>query len=253
MAGLTKRIIACLDVKDGRTVKGVRFEGLVDSGDPVELATRYAREGADELVLLDITATHEGRGTFLDIVRRVAEVLDIPFTVGGGVSSVDDAHALLDAGADKISVNSAAVRRPALINELAGRFGSQCVVLAIDGKSVDGKWLVHLNGGRIATEREVLEWAREGEERGAGEILLTSMDNDGTRGGFSIDITRTLSTSLGIPVIASGGAGTMDHFTEVFRIAKADAALAAGIFHTRTIALPDLKAYLIANGIPIRP
>jgi len=253
MAGLTKRIIACLDVKEGRTVKGVRFEGLVDSGDPVELATRYAREGADELVLLDITATHEGRGTFLDIVRRVAEVLDIPFTVGGGVGSVGDAHALLDAGADKVSVNSAAVRRPDLINELAGRFGSQCVVLAIDGKSVDGRWLVHLNGGRIPTDREVLEWAREGEQRGAGEILLTSMDHDGTRGGFSLDVTRALSTALGIPVIASGGAGTMDHFTEVFRDAKADAALAAGIFHTRTIALPDLKAHLIAQGISIRP
>jgi cyclase len=253
MAGLTKRIIACLDVKDGRTVKGIRFEGLVDSGDPVELATRYAHEGADELVLLDITATHEGRGTFLGIVRRVAEVLDIPFTVGGGVGSVNDAHALLDAGADKVSVNSAAVRRPDLINELAGRFGSQCVVLAIDGKSVDGKWLVYLNGGRIPTECEVLEWAREGEQRGAGEILLTSMDHDGTRGGFSLDVTRALSTSLGIPVIASGGAGTMDHFTEVFRDAKADAALAAGIFHTRTIALPDLKAHLIAQGIPTRP
>lgn len=250
---LTKRIIACLDVKDGRTVKGVRFEQLMDSGDPVALAGHYARKGADELVLLDITATHEGRGTFLHTVEAVATVLDIPFTVGGGVRSVEDASALLDAGADKVAVNSAAFRDPALIARLAARFGSQCVVLAIDARRVGARHLVHLNGGRIATGREALDWALEAEQRGAGEVLLTSMDHDGTRNGFALELTRELSTALCIPVIASGGAGHADHFEAVFRTARADAALAAGIFHSGALPIPELKQRLIAAKLPIRP
>jgi imidazole glycerol-phosphate synthase subunit HisF len=250
---LTHRIIACLDVKEGRTVKGVRFEELVDSGDPVDLAIHHAEHGADELVLLDITATHEGRGTFLSTVEQVATVLDIPFTVGGGVRSVDDARALLDAGADKVAVNSAAFRDPALITRLAERFGSQCVVLAIDARIVDGRHLVHLNGGRIATDSEALDWALEGQQHGAGEILLTSMDHDGTRNGFALDLTRSLATTLNIPVIASGGAGRAEHFEAVFREAHADAALAAGIFHSGTLPIAELKRHLIQHGLPIRP
>lgn len=250
---LTQRIIACLDVRDGRTVKGVRFEDLVDHGDPVALAAHYARQGADELVLLDITATHEGRGTLIRTVEDVATVLDIPFTVGGGVRSVDDARALLDAGADKVAVNSAAYRDPALIGRLAERFGSQCVVLAIDARSTDGRALVHLNGGRIPTDREAFDWASEGQQRGAGEILLTAMDHDGTRNGFAIALTRLLATGLHIPVIASGGAGQAQHFVEVLRDAHADAALAAGIFHDGTLAIPTLKQHLIQHGLPIRP
>lgn len=252
MAALTKRVIACLDVKDGRTVKGTNFVGLVDAGDPVELARRYAAEGADELVLLDITATHEGRGTFIDVVEQVGAVLDIPFAVGGGVTSVESARALLLAGADKVCVNSAAVKRPELIAELAATFGSQCVVLAIDGRQVDGRWLVHVNGGRVATTLEVLPWARTGVAQGAGEILLTSMDHDGTGQGFALAITGELARTLPVPVIASGGAGTMAHFAELFERTDASAALAAGIFHRGEVAIPMLKDFLHQRSLPVR-
>jgi imidazole glycerol-phosphate synthase subunit HisF len=253
MDGLTKRLIVCLDVKDGRTVKGVRFEGLVDAGDPVQLAERYVQQGADELVFLDIAATNESRKTFLGTVESVAAVLDIPFAVGGGVTSVADAYALLNAGADKVGVNSAAVRRPELLEELAKNFGSQCVVLAIDAREVTEKSVVHVNGGRAATERETIEWAREGANRGAGEILLTSMDHDGTRAGFALALTAAVSAAVDIPVIASGGAGEPHHFVDVLRQGQADAALAAGIFHTGALTIPDLKVYLAQRGIPIRP
>ncbi len=250
---LAKRIIPCLDVKDGQTVKGIRFEGLRHAGDPVELAALYARQGADELVFLDITATHEGRGTFAGLVHRVAQVLDIPFTVGGGIGSVAHAEVLLRAGADKISVNSAALRRPDLIDELAQAFGSQCVVLAIDAKPDDsGVWRVWLNGGRIATEIDALAWAVEAAGRGAGEILLTSMQHDGTKGGFALDFTRAMSDAVPVPVIASGGAGEKRHFLDVFTEGRADAALAASVFHFGTIPVPELKSYLRSHGIPVR-
>ena len=250
---LAKRIIPCLDVKDGQTVKGIRFEDLRHAGDPVELAAMYARQGADELVFLDITATHEGRDTFAGLVHRVAQVLDIPFTVGGGISSVAHAEALLQAGADKISVNSAAVRRPELINELAQAFGSQCVVLAIDARPDDsGVWRVWLNGGRIATEIDALAWAVEAAGRGAGEILLTSMQHDGTKSGFALDFTRAMSEAVSVPVIASGGAGEKQHFLDVFTEGRADAALAASVFHFGTIPVPELKSYLHSHGIPVR-
>ena len=250
---LAKRIIPCLDIKDGQTVKGIRFEQLREAGDPVALAEVYARQGADELVFLDITATHEGRETFVELARRVAHVIDIPFTVGGGISSVAQVSALLQAGAEKASVNSAAVRRPALVDELAKEFGSQCVVVAIDARpEEDGHWYVYLNGGRLATPFKALEWAKEAADRGAGEILLTSMHHDGTKAGFALELTAALSETVPIPVIASGGAGTMAHFAEVFNEGKADAALAASIFHFGEIAIPDLKHFLYQAGIPTR-
>lgn len=250
---LAKRIIPCLDIKDGQTVKGIQFEQLRHAGDPVELAAAYARQGADELVFLDITATHEGRTTFVELVRRIAQVLDIPFTVGGGISSVEQVGQLLQAGADKVSVNSAAIRRPELIDELAKAFGSQCVVVAIDTRlHADGNWHVYLNGGRIATEGQALEWAQEVAERGAGEILLTSMQHDGTKSGFALELTRAVSESVSIPVIASGGAGEKEHFLDVFTAGKADAALAASVFHFGEIPILDLKKYLSEHGITVR-
>ena len=250
---LTKRIIPCLDIKDGRTVKGVNFESLRDAGDPVELGKFYAEQGADELVFLDITATVEKRKTLRALVTKIAQHINIPFTVGGGISSVDDGKALLDSGADKTSVNSAAFKRPELIAELAGAFGSQCVVLAIDTKKeADGNWYVYLNGGRLKTDILCEDWARQGVALGAGEILLTSMNNDGTKQGFALDITEKLATSLPVPVIASGGGGTVEHFIEVFKSAHADAALAASIFHFREVEIGDLKRQLSAAGIPVR-
>ena len=249
---LTKRIIPCLDIKDGRTVKGVNFVGLRDAGDPVELAARYAEEGADELVFLDITATVEKRKTLVDLVRRVAKEINIPFTVGGGISSIEDVSALLNAGADKISINSSAVKRPDLINELAQEFGSQCVVVAIDTRFVDGEHIVHVRGGRTPTELRTLAWAKEDADRGAGEILLTSMDHDGAKAGFADLLTAEISGMLSIPVIASGGAGKMEHFVDSFTIGKADAALAASIFHFKEISVPDLKKYLASKDIPVR-
>lgn len=250
---LAKRIIPCLDIKDGQTVKGIQFENLRQAGDPVELAKTYAAQGADELVFLDITATHEGRTTFVELVRRIAQVLDIPFTVGGGIGSVEQVRTLLQAGADKASINSAAIRRPELINELAQTFGSQCVVVAIDARlHEDGEWYVYLNGGRISTERRALDWAQEAAGRGAGEILLTSMNHDGMKSGFALDITSRISESVPVPVIASGGAGSKSHFKDVFEAGKADAALAASIFHFGEIPVPELKEYLKAEGVPIR-
>lgn len=249
---LSKRIIPCLDVKDGRTVKGVNFEGLRDAGDAVELAVRYAEEGADELVFLDITATNEKRKTMTALVAKVAAQINIPFTVGGGISSVEDVAALLESGADKISLNTAAFHNPALITELAARFGSQCIVVAVDARNENGDWFVYLNGGKVATATRVLDWVKECEARGAGEILLTSMNNDGTKDGFAVELTRQVSEAVNIPVIASGGAGTIAHFTEVFRDGKADAALAASIFHFREIAIGDLKQALLKENIPVR-
>ena len=249
---LTKRIIPCLDVKDGRTVKGVNFVELRDAGDPVALAALYAEQGADELVFLDITATLEKRKTLLELVRNVAAEINIPFTVGGGIASVEDVHALLRAGADKISINSSAVARPELINELALEFGSQCVVVAIDTRQIKGEDIVHVHGGRTPTDRRTLEWAQEAETRGAGEILLTSMDHDGTKAGFANDITARLSDALSIPIIASGGGGLMPHFADTFLQGKADAALAASIFHFKEIAIPELKHYLSQQQIPVR-
>jgi cyclase len=249
---LAKRIIPCLDIKDGRTVKGVNFVNLRDAGDPVELGARYAADGADELVFLDITATHEKRKTLVELVKRIAHHINIPFTVGGGVSSVSDVSALLSAGADKISVNSAAVRNPQLVNDLANEFGSQCIVVAIDAKEEDGDWWVYLNGGRLRTDVQTLGWASEVEERGAGEILLTSMNHDGSKNGFAIELTRAVSERLHIPVIASGGAGEKEHFTAVFRDGKADAALAASIFHFGEIPVPVLKHFLQQENINVR-
>jgi len=249
---LTKRIIPCLDIKDGKTVKGVNFENLRDAGDPVELARRYAEEGADELVFLDITATVENRKTLADLVRRVAHAIDIPFTVGGGIGSIADVSALLNAGADKISVNSSGVRNPDLVNQLALEFGSQCIVVAIDTRCVNGEHIVHTHGGRTPTQLRTIPWAKEVEDRGAGEILLTSMDADGTKSGFALDITAYVSGQAAIPVIASGGAGSMAHFAEVFKAGKADAALAASIFHFKEIPIPVLKAHLQKEGISVR-
>ncbi len=253
---LTKRIIPCLDVKEGRTVKGVNFVNLRDAGDAVELGAMYAAHGADELVYLDITATVDGRSTFIDLVRRVAHSINIPFTVGGGISSVADVSALLHAGADKVSINSAAVRNPDLINELALEFGSQCIVVAIDTRYISteegSEHIVHTHGGRKPTELRTIPWAKEVEERGAGEILLTSMDTDGTKNGFALDLTATISGQANIPVIASGGAGNMEHFYDVFTTGKADAGLAASIFHFREIDIPDLKQYLNDKRIPVR-
>jgi imidazole glycerol-phosphate synthase subunit HisF len=249
---LAKRIIPCLDVKDGRTVKGVNFENLRDAGDPVELARIYAEQGADELVFLDISATLEKRKTLIEMVKRVAATLNIPFTVGGGISSVEDVSSMLNAGAEKVSINSAAVKRPELINELAKEFGSQCVVVAIDTRNVTGVNLVHTHGGTKPTELVTELWAKEVQDRGAGEILLTSMDHDGVKTGFANEITATLSTLLHIPIIASGGAGNMEHFYDVFTKGKADAGLAASIFHFKEIAIPDLKNYLSTRHVTIR-
>lgn len=250
---LTKRIIPCLDIKDGRTVKGVNFENIRDAGDPVELGALYAQQGADELVFLDITATNEKRKTLRELVNRIAHHINIPFTVGGGISSVEDVSVLLQNGADKISVNTSAYRRPELINELAKEFGSQCVVLAIDTKKEeDGQWYVYLNGGRVKTDMLCADWARQGVDRGAGEILLTSMNNDGTKKGFALDITRQLAGSLPVPVIASGGGGTMEHFVDVLGEGQADAALAASIFHFKEITIPELKGYLQGQHIAVR-
>lgn len=249
---LTKRIIPCLDIKDGKTVKGINFVDLRDAGDPVELAQIYSEQGADELVFLDITATVEKRKTLVELVRRVAQKINIPFTVGGGISSKEDVSALLNAGADKISINSSAVRNPELVNILANEFGSQCVVVAIDSRYVDGEHIVHVKGGREATSIKTIPWAHEVEERGAGEILLTSMDHDGTKNGFAIELTGTLTKSLNIPVIASGGAGNMEHFVEIFKNNDADAALAASIFHFKEIGIPDLKNFLKGKNITTR-
>lgn len=247
-----KRIIPCLDVKKGRVVKGVSFVDLVDAGDPVACAAAYDAAGADELVLLDITATHEGRGTMLDIVSKVAATVFIPFTVGGGIASVDDFTQLLRAGADKISVNSAAVRNPVLIDEAAYKFGSQCVVCAIDAKRNGACWEVYLNGGRVPTGIDAVKWAAEAEKRGAGEILLTSMDCDGQKNGYDIELTKAVSECVGIPVIASGGAGKREHFYDAFTDGKADAVLAASLFHFNELPIPELKAYLHSAGIPVR-
>lgn len=250
---LTKRIIACLDIKDGRTVKGTNFIDLRDAGDPVELAIRYCEEGADELVFLDITATIEKRKTLSELANRIAHHINIPFTIGGGISSIEDVNILLQNGADKISVNTAAFNQPQLINRLAKEFGSQCIVLAIDTKQEeDGNWYIHLNGGRTRTTTLCFDWARQAVDLGAGEILLTSMDHDGTKQGFALDITKQLSENLPVPVIASGGGGIMEHFADVFILGKADAALAASVFHFEEIKIKELKKYLIANNISIR-
>ncbi len=249
---LTKRIIPCLDIKDGRTVKGVNFVELRDAGDPVELAQRYADEGADELVFLDISATEQKRKTLADLVYRVAEKLNIPFTVGGGISSVEDVDILLQNGADKVSINSSAVKRPQLINELVAKFGSQCIVVAIDAKQIGGEWKVHLVGGKVPTDVDLFEWAKEVEQRGAGEILFTSMNHDGTKNGFANEALAKLSNLVNIPIIASGGAGKIHHFSDTFVAGKADAALAASVFHFNEIPIKDLKKELQAEGIPVR-
>lgn len=250
---LAKRIIPCLDIRDGRTVKGVNFENIRDAGDPVELAMYYSQEGADELVFLDITATIEKRKTLVELVKKIAENINIPFTVGGGITSVENAFELLQNGADKISVNSAAFKNPSLIKLMATEFGSQCVVLAIDTRKEDhGKWYVYLNGGRLKTGKLAYEWAKEAVDLGAGEILLTSMNNDGTKDGFAEDITSLFSRQFSIPVIASGGAGTMQHFADVFANANADAALAASVFHFSEIKIPELKKYLVGQNINVR-
>lgn len=249
---LAKRIIPCLDIKDGQTVKGINFLGLREVGDPVDLGRMYAQQGADELVYLDISATFEGRRTFAELVTRIAENINIPFTVGGGIASVDDAGRLLGAGADKVTVNSAAVRNPQLISDIASKYGNQFVVVAIDAKQVDGQWRVTTHGGRKFSERELFSWAREAQERGAGEILFTSMDHDGTKNGYPCDTFARLSEMLSIPIIASGGAGTIQHIADVLTLGKADAALAASIFHYGEIPIPTLKAALHQANIPIR-
>lgn len=249
---LAKRIIPCLDIKDGKTVKGINFLNITDVGDPVELGALYAQMGADELVFLDITATNEKRKTLSELVTRIAKHINIPFTVGGGISSVEDVSVLLSCGADKISVNTAAVKNPQLISDLAGQFGSQCVVLAIDTKFIDGEWYVFLNGGRVPTDIKTVDWAKQAVALGVGEILLTSMNNDGTKDGFALDITKAVSEAVNVPVVASGGAGTMEHFVSVFEDGKADAALAASIFHYKEIGIPELKTYLKQHGVEVR-
>lgn len=249
---LTKRIIPCLDIKDGRTVKGVNFVDLRDAGDPVELARTYAEQNADELVFLDISATEQKRKTLADLVRKVAQTIDIPFTVGGGISSVADVAILLQNGADKVSINSAAVKRPELINELAAQFGSQCIVVAIDAKQIKNQWKVHLVGGKVPTAIDLFDWAKEVAERGAGEILFTSMDHDGTKEGFANEALAQISKEVNIPVIASGGAGNTQHFIDTFTHGKADAALAASIFHFGEVAVPDLKKELKKQQIAVR-
>ena len=250
---LAKRIIPCLDIKNGQTVKGVNFLNIRNVGDPVELGAEYSRQGADELVFLDITASHEGRKTFSELVTRIAQNISIPFTVGGGIHELKDVDTLLAAGADKVSINSAAIKNPDLISEVAKQFGSQVCTVAIDAKlDESGEWTCYVNGGRIATDRKLFEWAREAQERGAGEILFTSMNHDGVKQGFANDALARLSEDLSIPVIASGGAGAMEHFKDVFTTGKADAALAASIFHFHEIAIPDLKNYLAGENIPMR-
>ena len=249
---LTKRIIPCLDIKNGRTVKGINFLNLIDAGDPVELAKIYANEGADELVFLDISATEEKRKTLLNLVERVAQQVNIPFTVGGGISSVEDVELLLKSGADKVSINSSAVKNPDLINQLSDKFGSQCVVVAIDAKQIDGKWKVHLVGGKVATEMDLFDWAKEVEQRGAGEILFTSMDNDGTKNGFANEALAQLSKLVNIPIIASGGAGNTQHFIDCFKESNADATLAASVFHFKEIEIKQLKNELRKNNISVR-
>jgi len=249
---LAKRIIPCLDVRNGQTVKGINFLNIREIGDPVEMGKEYAEQGADELVYLDITATHEDRKLFTDLVERIAAQINIPFTVGGGISDIADVDPLLSAGADKITINSAAVKNPALISEIAAKYGSQFVVVAIDAGLNDGDWFVYINGGRIRTERRFFEWADEARDRGAGEILFTSMEHDGTKDGFACEAIARISDDLNIPVIASGGAGRMEHFTDVFTLGKADAALAASVFHFREICIRDLKIYLHNNNISVR-
>ena len=249
---LTKRIIPCLDIKNGRTVKGVNFKNLKDAGDPVQLAVKYAENGADELVFLDISATEERRKTLIPLVKEVAKAINIPFTVGGGISSVEDVRLLLQNGADKISVNSAAVKNPKLINELAREFGSQCVVVGIDAKIIENQWKVHLVGGKVPTQLDLFDWAKEVEERGAGEILFTSMNNDGTQNGFANEALSKLASAVNIPVIASGGAGNRQHFADAFVLGKADAALAASVFHFGQIEIPELKQFLKQQNITIR-
>ncbi|NIS38927.1 imidazole glycerol phosphate synthase subunit HisF [Candidatus Saccharibacteria bacterium] len=249
---LTKRIIPCLDIKDGQTVKGINFINIRQAGDPVALGKSYAEQGADELVFLDITATIEKRATFADLVKRIALNINIPFTVGGGIRSEEDVAVLLEAGADKVTVNSAAVKNPGLVDRLAKRFGSQCVVLAVDARQVGNEWIVHTHGGRKPTELQAQEWIQEAVERGVGEILFTSMNHDGTKNGFAVDITRQLSQSLSVPIIASGGAGDKVHFAEVFKNGKADAALAASVFHFSEIKIPELKQYLKQQNISVR-
>ncbi len=249
---LTKRIIPCLDIKDGRTVKGVNFVNLRDAGDPVELAAAYAEQGADELVFLDISATNEKRKTLTRLVKRIAARINIPFTVGGGISSIEDVEPLLESGADKVSINSAAVKNPELIDALASSFGSQFVVLAIDARKVDNQWMVHTHGGNKPTDKKLFSWAKEGQQRGAGEILFTSMDHDGTKNGFALDPLEKLNKLLQIPVIASGGAGNATHFAEAFTIGCADAALAASVFHFGEIKIPELKRFLVSKNIPVR-
>lgn len=250
--GLRKRIIPCLDIKDGRTVKGVNFVGLRDAGDAVKLAKRYIEEGADELVFLDITATIEKRKNLTGLVEKIAREINIPFTVGGGINSFEDAQAIIKAGADKISVNTSAVNRPPLISEISAELGNQCVVLAIDTQLINNEWMVYTHGGRTPTPLRAVDWAKEGELLGAGEILLTSMNNDGAKSGFALDITAAVSSAVNIPVIASGGAGTMQHFADVFKQTKASAALAASIFHFGEIPIPELKRFLKEKGIPVR-
>ena len=249
---LTKRIIPCLDIKNGRTVKGVNFENLIDAGDPVELAKYYSENGADELVFLDISATKEKRKTLVDLVERIAKNINIPFTVGGGISSVGDVSILLQSGADKVSVNSSAVKNPELINHLANKFGSQCIIVAIDAKQIDNNWKVYLVGGKVPTEIDLFEWAAEVEKRGAGEILFTSMNHDGTKDGFANQALAIISQLVNIPVIASGGAGNMQHFADVFKIGKSDAALAASVFHFNEISIAELKQFLNNQDINMR-
>jgi len=248
---LAKRIIPCLDVKDGKTVKGINFVDFRDAGDPVALGAEYCRQGADELVFLDIAASHEERKTFVELVRKVAENINIPFTVGGGIGELKDVDALLDAGADKVSLNSAILRNPGLIDEIASKFGSKTLVAAIDGQLENGRWICYLNGGRIPSDKELFSWAKEAQERGAGEILFTSITHDGVKDGYPNEALATLSDTLRIPVVASGGAGKMEHFRDAFVLGKADAALAASVFHFGDIKIPELKKYLESEGIVI--
>lgn len=249
---LTKRIIPCLDIKDGRTVKGINFVNLRDAGDPVELGAAYSKQGADELVFLDISATNEKRKTFADLVKKIAQHVNIPFTVGGGITSVSDVAPLLESGADKVSINSSAVKNPNLIDELARAFGSQCIVLAVDARTVNDEWIIHTYGGSKPTDKKLYDWAKEGQERGAGEILFTSMNNDGTKKGFAIDPLHKLYELLSVPVIASGGAGRKEDFKDAFTSGKADAALAASVFHFGEIGIPELKNYLRSSNITVR-
>jgi cyclase len=249
---LKKRIIPCLDIKDGRTVKGINFVGIRDAGDPIELAKKYVQQGADELVFLDITATVEKRATLIELVKKIAREINIPFTVGGGINSLEDAARLIKAGADKVSVNSSAVKNPQLIKDIADKFGSQCMVVAIDTKLIEDEWMVFVHGGRTITPLKTIEWVKEVEALGAGEILLTSMNNDGTKSGFALDITSKVSNSINIPVIASGGAGSKGHFVDLFKNTTISAGLAASIFHYGEIPIPELKEYLVEQNIPIR-